>query len=716
VDALVALVGGALSFLQVIFGPDVCPGSWAWTTTALGVLVGLVPTAGAVAVALLRRGSGPAHSGGGALVPAIGLATCGLLPWLMFNATGAVFRTPRLAGIGLTPADRATLAEASCLGISQRAYLGSVSVSGALGHGAVRTALFAVPLVCFPVLVAFFVWLQARVALRRGPKSPGRYFWLPILVIALLTGRLPAGSTAQLWLGLLIASVAGVFLVLLVPAPARVPRRPVVPVVRGIPAQRPATSPRSAAGPRSAAKGARPATPSTAAPAKSAPAPASANAPVAKVSPATAAPRANPVVPAQRGNPPPANAQQSGHTRSKPPSHAQPGGQPSQAMVAAKAWAANALANAGLAGSWADGAWRDRLFGRPAPAPQTPAARHAPAPQTPAARHGAPAQPASAPLAADPGPLPTGAAVPKPRPPATLVESPSAAVRRFDLIRQLGAGGFGGVWLASDHRLGKRVAVKAAHAPDEDTELRIRREARALGSVAHPNCVRILDLVDSQSDAGLAGLRGLVIVMEYVDGQSLGELVTARGPVDDVAAGRIWLRTAGALAAAHHQGVLHRDVKPSNVVLDPWGEPHLIDFGIARARGDMTLTMHGMVIGTPDFLAPETARGDRATPSSDAWQLAATISFALTGAPPRGDHTNAVSGLRAAAASSAPSNLPLASVHRQLLSACLATDPAARPTLADVRRTLDHWLSARPAAGATGRPFTAVPPRQRTRG
>jgi hypothetical protein len=75
-----------------------------------------------------------------------------------------------------------------------------------------------------------------------------------------------------------------------------------------------------------------------------------------------------------------------------------------------------------------------------------------------------------------------------------------------------------------------------------------------------------------------------------------------------------------------------------------------------------------------------------------------------------------VSGLRAAAASTAPSNMPLASVHRQLLSACLATDPAARPSLADVRRTLEQWLSARPAPGATGRPFTAVPPRQRTRG
>ncbi|MDT7751541.1 MAG: eukaryotic-like serine/threonine-protein kinase [Pseudonocardiales bacterium] len=707
--ALVALVGGALSFLQAIFGPDVCPGSWAWTTTALGVFVGLVPTAGAVTVALLRRGSGPARSGGGALVPVIGLVTCGLLPWLMFNATGAVFRAPRLAGAGLTPADRATLAEASCLGMSQRAYLGSASVSDALGHGAVRTALFAAPLVFFPVVAAFFVWVQARIALRRGPKSPGRYFWLPLLLVALLTGRLPAGSTAHLWFGVLLASVAGVFIVLLVPAPAPVRRRPVVPSVRAIPTQRPATSPRSAPNAHSAPRAApppkaAPAKPAPAKPAKKAPPPAAKSPGPA---PAKAAPvaRPNPVVPAQRVGQAPGKVQQPAHNRSKVPAHAQPGGQPSQAIAGAKAWAANALANAGLAGGWANGAWRDRLFGPPAEAPRPSAGRP-----------GAPAQPASAPLAADPGPLPTGAAVPKPRPPATLVESPSSAVRRFDLIRQLGAGGFGGVWLANDHRLGKRVAVKAAHAPDEDTELRIRREARALGAVAHPNCVRILDLVDSQSDAGLAGLRGLVIVMEYVDGQSLGELVTARGPVDDVAAARIWLRSAGALAAAHHQGVLHRDVKPSNVVLDAWGEPHLIDFGIARARGDMTLTMHGMVIGTPDFLAPETARGDRATPSSDAWQLAATISFALTGAPPRGDHTNAVSGLRAAAASTAPSNMPLASVHRQLLSACLATDPAARPSLADVRRTLEQWLSARPAPGATGRPFTAVPPRQRTRG
>lgn len=691
-DALVTLVGAVLSWLRSIFGADVCPGDWAWTTTAFGVAVGLAPTAGAVSVALLRRRGGSSLAGG-PLVPAIGVLTCGVLPWLAFSATGAVFRTARIPGFGLTPADRASLAEATCLGVSQRAYLGSVPVSSALGHGAVRTALFAVPLVFFPLVTAFFVWWQARLALRRGKTRPGRYFWAPVLFVALVSGPMPAGSTAQLWLGALLASVGGVFVLLLVPAPARRP----VPPAHAIPAQRAPISPRS--GTRSA-------------PAR----PAATKAPAGRTPGAKTPTRKPPAAqPASAGR-----SQQPPGPPSKPSTHAQPAdsvaGQAGAAIVAAKAWAVNAIANAGLGGARAPVGRTPHASGSAA-TPSKPAAPKA-APSTPPKSSAAQAPPASAPLAANPGPVPASiaAAVPRPRPPATLVERADGNNRRFELIRQLGAGGFGGVWLANDHRLGQRVAVKAAHAPDPDTELRIRREARALGAVVHPNCVRILDLVDSQAYPGLAGLRGLVIVMEYLDGQSLGDLITARGPVDDLAAARIWLRTAGALAAAHQQGVLHRDVKPSNVVLDPRGEPHLIDFGIARAPGDMTLTMHGMVIGTPDFLAPETARGDRATPSSDSWQLAATISFALTGVPPRGDHTNAVSGLRAAAASASPTNLPRRSVHRQLLAACLASDPAARPALSEVRRTLDHWLTAQQPVGAGGRPFSGAPPRQQTRG
>jgi len=688
VDALVLLVGSTLSGLRSIFGADICPGSWAWTVSAFGVLVGLLPTAGAVAVAALRRQGGAGYPRGGLTVPAIGVASAGLLPWLAFAATGSVFRNARLGGVGLTAADRASLAQSSCLGMSQRAYLGSVSVSGALGDGALRAALFTVPLVGFPIVAGFFVWLQARAALRRGPRWPSRFFWLSFLMMALLTGPMPAGSTAQLWFGVLLGTAGGLFVVLLIPPPARAPVRSFWP----------ARSPK--------ATSARPKIPS--ARPKDAPRP--------KDWPSSPRVRPNAApVPAARAS-------------AKAPSPARPladqlADQAGKAAEAAKAWARNALAGAGLppAGNgglrgWLAGAPLARPPAPPAGNPPRPAGNPPPAPAAgSSSRAGSPS--ASSPLAAEPGPLPTptrGAVVPKPRPPATLVESPNRASRRFDLVRQLGSGGFGGVWLAMDHRLGHRVAIKAAHVPDHDTELRIRREARALGAVAHPNCVRILDLVDSQTDPGLARLRGLVIVMEYVDGRSLGELVAGQGPVDDLTAARIWLRTAGALTAAHQRGVLHRDVKPSNVVLDHRGEPHLIDFGIARARGDMTLTMHGMVIGTPDFLAPETARGDRATPASDAWQLAATISYALTGAPPRGDHPGAATGLRAAAFSTAPTHLPGHSVHRPLLAACLASEPTARPDLAEVRRALEQWLAGHQPPGA-GRAVNLVRSGQRAR-
>ena len=103
-----------------------------------------------------------------------------------------------------------------------------------------------------------------------------------------------------------------------------------------------------------------------------------------------------------------------------------------------------------------------------------------------------------------------------------------------------GSGGFGRVWLAQDARLGHQVALKAAHAPDAETEQRIQREARALATIRHPNCVRIYDLLPAATDPGLAELDGLVIVMEYVDGEPLGELVRGHGVLDDIAAARVW--------------------------------------------------------------------------------------------------------------------------------------------------------------------------------
>jgi serine/threonine protein kinase len=180
--------------------------------------------------------------------------------------------------------------------------------------------------------------------------------------------------------------------------------------------------------------------------------------------------------------------------------------------------------------------------------------------------------------------------------------------------------------------------------------------------------------------------------MEYVEGAPLGDLVRARGPLDDVTAARVWIGLAGALDAAHTRGVMHRDVKPANVVVDQAGLAHLIDFGIARKTGDSTLTMAGFVLGTPDFLAPEVACGERATPASDSWQLAATVSYALTGHPPRGGHPDAVSGLRAAATGAALTHLPPRSAHLALLRAAMDTDPRRRPPLRAVQSTLEEWL------------------------
>ncbi len=540
-DPLPSLVASLLSWLHGLDGPDVCPGSWAWSTTALGVLVGLVPTAGAVTVAAVRRRHGAGYDlRTAATVLGVAVLSAGLVPFAFFAATGTVFERVA-AGLpvpGLSSAEIADLNAPSCLLESQAGYLGGVTTADAFTQSSPLWLAFALlVLVPLPVLAALFVMVQARTATRRGPRWPGRFFWLAVPVVAFATGPLPAGSTGQLWIGIVVGSFLGMFVVPLIGPPSRTPR--------------PAT-----------------------------------------IRPAGKPPR---------------------HPRAGPP----------------------------------------RLAGAPGPLPvprQTRREYH-----------------------------PT-------RVKAATVEA------RFQLVRRVGSGGFGRVWLATDGKLGTLVALKAARAPDAETEQRIRREARALGTIRHPNCVRIHDLLDAASDPGLTAMSGLVIVMDFVDGPSLGEVVLRRGILDDRAAARIWAGVAGALAAAHQRGVLHRDVKPGNVIVDRSGVPHLIDFGIARSTGDATLTAHGFVLGTPDFLAPEVAQGQPASPSSDAWQLAATVSFALTGYPPRGGHADALSGLRAAAAGMAPSHLPTRSAHYKLLRAAMAADPQQRPSLTSVRSSLESWL------------------------
>ncbi len=558
-DGVTAVIAGLLTALHRSVAPDVCPGGWPWAVSLLGVLVGLLPAVGALLVAMLRKTVGNSAS---VVCAAIGFVFAGLAPLLIFTATGRIFAAAA-AGTAVPGLSRAGLRTDACFAAlgSQVEYLGRGTVGQSfMGTSPLRLGVGLVGLGLVPVIVATLTFVQARIALRRGPRWPAAFFWLSTLGVALLTTAVPALTAAHLWLGAGLGALLGMLLPLSIAPP-----------------------PWSVVG---------------------------------------------------RGTQPPARQERAQPVRT-------PARTPTPTRVAPV----------------------------PAPAPPPPRVHR----------------------------------------PTLVAQAPSGPVRsgpRFRPIRRLGSGGFGRVWLAQDNKLGHVVALKAAHAPDAETEKRLEREARALAAVRHPNCVRIYDLVPARSDPGLSDLDGMVIVMGYVDGMSLGDLVRDRGVLDDIAAARVWVNLAGALDAAHSRGVMHRDVKPGNVVVDPQGVAHLIDFGIARKTGDATMTQTGFVLGTPDFLAPEIACGERASAASDAWQLAATISYALTGHPPRGGHADAVSGLRAAATGAPLSHLPRRTAHLALLRAALDNDPARRPALRDVQRALEDWLR-RTATPARGQPAAA---------
>ncbi|MGP3927072.1 serine/threonine-protein kinase [Streptomyces sp. 8N616] len=204
---------------------------------------------------------------------------------------------------------------------------------------------------------------------------------------------------------------------------------------------------------------------------------------------------------------------------------------------------------------------------------------------------------------------------------------------RYRLVERIGRGGMGTVWRAEDELLGRHVALKKLHVPphladDERATLyeRTRREARSAARITHPNVVVVHDVVD---DGGLP-----CIVMEYVPSRTLGDLIKEEGPVSPDEAARIGRGMIAALRAAHAAGVLHRDVKPGNVLLGAEGRVVLTDFGIAVASGTSTLTRTGELVGSVDYVAPERVRGGTPGPASDLWALGATLYQALEGRPP----------------------------------------------------------------------------------
>ncbi|WP_407835673.1 serine/threonine-protein kinase [Streptomyces sp. DSM 116496] len=211
---------------------------------------------------------------------------------------------------------------------------------------------------------------------------------------------------------------------------------------------------------------------------------------------------------------------------------------------------------------------------------------------------------------------------------------------RFELARPLGSGGMGTVWLARDIALDREVALKEVRPPDPATaaaqpglvvQLRERavREARALARLAHPNVVTIHHIVEP--DPGSDGHPW--IVMELVRGGSLADRLEA-GPMPVADVLRLGLDLLSALRAAHAEGVLHRDVKPANVLLRPGGSAVLTDFGIAALHGATGLTSTGALIGSPEYIAPERARGEEGLAASDLWSLGMLLYVAAEGVHP----------------------------------------------------------------------------------
>ena len=199
---------------------------------------------------------------------------------------------------------------------------------------------------------------------------------------------------------------------------------------------------------------------------------------------------------------------------------------------------------------------------------------------------------------------------------------------RYELGRVLGAGGTAKVYEAHDLRLDRQVAVKLVPAAPAEPELRQRfvREARSAAAFTHPNAVALFDAGESDGY--------LYLVMELVDGQSLADRLATDGPLEPATAGNITAGVLAALAAAHAVGIVHRDVKPGNILLGANGTVKLADFGIAKRHDGDDVTVIGEIVGTPKYLAPELLDGEPATPSSDVYATGVVLFEMLAGHPP----------------------------------------------------------------------------------
>jgi serine/threonine protein kinase len=275
---------------------------------------------------------------------------------------------------------------------------------------------------------------------------------------------------------------------------------------------------------------------------------------------------------------------------------------------------------------------------------------------------------------------------------------------RYRLVEPLGAGGLGRVWLAWDKDAGLPVAIKKGALPDgidpddadEFRDLTVR-EARAFARVSHPHLVRTL--------AVLPEAEAPWIVMEYVPARSLQQIIDEDGPLPPAGAARVGRGVLGALTAVHRAGLLHLDVKPSNVLIADDGRVKLADFSPAvTAEAVRELARAGIVFGSPKYLAPERMSEGQGLPESDLWSLGATLYHAVEGRPPFDRPT--VTDILRALGEDPPDPMERAGPLMPVLRGLLRRDPAARPRADEVEADL-RAIVLPPPAGRTLRPSPA---------
>src|ERR1700733_13943106 len=291
-----------------------------------------------------------------------------------------------------------------------------------------------------------------------------------------------------------------------------------------------------------------------------------------------------------------------------------------------------------------------------------------------------------------------------------MIESGTGIDGRYEVLSRIGSGGMADVYLAEDQLLGRQVAVKVLQhrfAEDQEFVERFRREASSAAGLSHPNVVAIFDRGEWDGT--------YYIAMEYLPGRALKAVVREQGPLEPVVAIDIVIQILQAARFAHRRGVIHRDLKPHNVILDEEGRAKVTDFGIARAgASDMTLT--GSIMGTAQYLSPEQAQGHAVSASSDLYSVGVILYELLTGVVPfEGETAVAIAFKQVSAEPRPPSavNPAVPAALDAVVLRALAKDPAHRYANADeLIAALEHERQLLAALSGASTAVAGGPPQQ----